>query len=281
MRVITNPATMAEELDRERADGRTIGLVPTMGALHAGHTSLIQRAAAERNVVVVSVFVNPLQFGPHEDFDRYPRDLEADFVIAQAAGAAYVFAPSVADMYPGGFGTIVRVRGITERLEGAARPGHFDGVATIVTKLFDIAGRCHAYFGEKDFQQLQVVRQLVRDLLLPAQIVACPTVREPDGLALSSRNAYLTPKERESAPVLYRALRDGVDAFRSGKCGPSEVRAVMERRASSEPLVDLEYAELVDANTLSRPVDLSLPLRVVIAARFRETGTRLIDNLAV
>jgi pantoate--beta-alanine ligase len=281
VRVITDPAIMAEELDRERADGRTIGLVPTMGALHAGHASLIQRAAAERNAIVVSVFVNPLQFGPHEDFDRYPRRLEADTAIAQAAGAAYVFAPSEADMYPSGFGTIVHVRGITERLEGTARPGHFDGVATVVTKLFAIAGRCHAYFGEKDFQQLQVVRQLVRDLLLPAQIVACPTVREPDGLALSSRNAYLTPKERESAPVLYRALRDGVDAFRSGKCGPSEVRAVMERRVSSEPLVDLEYAELVDANTLSTPVDLSLPLRVVIAARFRETGTRLIDNLAV
>ncbi|MDQ1417560.1 MAG: pantoate--beta-alanine ligase, partial [Acidimicrobiaceae bacterium] len=183
-------------LDAERASGRRIGLVPTMGSLHAGHISLMERAAGECEVVVATLFVNPLQFGPTEDLETYPRDPEGDRAKAEAAGVAYLFAPSQAEMFPDVPVTAVSVAPLTDVLEGAIRPGHFQGVATIVTKLLSLAGPCRAYFGEKDFQQLAVVRRLTADLSLPAEIVGCPTVRALDGLALSSRNAYLTPEER-------------------------------------------------------------------------------------
>jgi pantoate--beta-alanine ligase len=275
---VTDPASMAEVLDAARRDGRSIGLVPTMGALHAGHASLIRRAAAECDRVIVSVFVNPLQFGPAEDLDAYPRRLAADSAVGADAGATWVFAPSQASMYPDGFHTTVHIDGITERLEGAARPGHFDGVTTVVTKLFAITGRCRAYFGEKDFQQLQVVRRLARDLALPVEVIGCPTVRDPDGLALSSRNAYLTPAQRAAAPALHQALQAGARAVRSGAGDPSVVRAVMAGTVAAEPLLSLEYAELVDPDTFRAPAAVDGPVRLLVAARLGRT--RLIDNLA-
>lgn len=196
-------------LDAERAAGRSIGLVPTMGAFHAGHTSLMRTAAVECDVVAATLFVNRLQFGPAEDLATYPRDLEGDLAQAETAGVTYLFAPSEAEMFPEAPITAVTVAGLSDVLEGAARPGHFTGVATIVAKFLALAGTCRAYFGEKDFQQLAVIRRMVADLSLPAEIVGCPIVRDADGLALSSRNAYLTPEQRAVAPALHQALLAG------------------------------------------------------------------------
>src|SRR5438270_4409324 len=217
MHLITTIAAFSEALDAERRAGRVVGLVPTMGALHDGHASLVRRAADECDVVAVTVFVNPLQFGAGEDLDAYPRTLDADVALAERSGASIVFAPTVAEMYGDGTWTTVSVAGeMTSVLEGASRPGHFDGVATVVAKLFAMAGRCRAYFGEKDFQQLAIVRRMATDLSFPVEIVPCPTVRADDGLALSSRNAYLSAEERAAAPVLHRALRAGADAVLAG-----------------------------------------------------------------
>jgi pantoate--beta-alanine ligase len=277
LRVTSDPAAMALELDALRRQGRSVGLVPTMGALHVGHASLIRRAAAECDAVVVSVFVNPLQFGSRDDLDAYPRRLAEDALSAADAGATWVFAPTPAEMYPEGFGTTVHIGGITERMEGAARPGHFDGVTTVVTKLFAVAGRGRAYFGEKDFQQLQVVRRLARDLSLPVEVIGCPTVRAADGLALSSRNARLTPPQRAAAPVLHQALQAGVALVRSGVRDPVAVRAAMVREIAGQPLVVLDYAEVVDPETLAPPTASGGPLRLLVAAR--RGPIRLIDNL--
>jgi pantoate--beta-alanine ligase len=278
VRVITTIAETRAALDDHRQAGGSVGLVPTMGSLHAGHLSLVERAVAERDVVVVSVFVNPLQFGPTEDFAAYPRDLDQDVGLAADIGADLVFAPAVEEMYPGPAVTRVVVGEISEPLEGAARPGHFVGVATVVAKLFSIVGPSSAYFGEKDFQQLQVVTRMAADLSLPVVVVPCPTVRESDGLALSSRNAYLSPAERAAAPVLQRALRAGVDAIeRDGVRDGAEVRRLMAEMIEAEPLARLEYAEVVSAATL-RPVEpLAGSLRLLTAARFGRA--RLIDNV--
>jgi pantoate--beta-alanine ligase len=250
-----------------------------MGALHEGHASLIRRAAAECGVVAVTVFVNPLQFGADEDLAIYPRRLESDRVVAKGAGAGVVFAPPVEEVFPGPVATIVQVRGLSERLEGAQRPGHFAGVATVVAKLFAIAGPCRAYFGEKDFQQLAVVRRMVADLSIPVEVVAGPTVREPDGLALSSRNAYLRPDERAAAPVLYRALRAGALLAAGGERDPDAVRARMAEVVAAEPLAHLDYAEVVAAADLSPLEVVAGEVRLLIAARFG--AARLIDNLGV
>ncbi len=204
--ILDRREAFTKALDAERAAGRRVGLVPTMGALHAGHLSLMTRAAVECDVVVATLFVNPLQFAPTEDLATYPRDPDGDRAKAEAAGVGYLFAPSQAEMFPEPPVTVITVGRLGEVLEGAVRPGHFAGVATIVAKLFSLAGACQAYFGEKDYQQLAVIRRMVADLSLPAEIVACPTVRAADGLALSSRNAYLTPGERAIAPTLYQAL---------------------------------------------------------------------------
>ncbi|MHB8467532.1 MAG: pantoate--beta-alanine ligase, partial [Acidimicrobiales bacterium] len=201
MQVIDTVAGWRKALDAERLAGRAVGLVPTMGALHAGHASLIARAASECDVVGVTVFVNPLQFGAHEDLASYPRSLDADVALAGEHGASYVFAPDVTEMYPRPMLTTVSVPALAGRWEGESRPGHFDGVATVVAKLFAQAGACRAYFGEKDYQQLAVIRRLAADLDLPVDVVGCPTVREPDGLALSSRNVYLDATERAAAPT--------------------------------------------------------------------------------
>ena len=228
MEVVESVAACRAVLDQARAAGRVVGLVPTMGALHDGHTSLLNRARAECDVVAVSIFVNPLQFGDPEDIAHYPRTLERDLVVCAEAGADVVFVPSVPEMYPSwpdAPSTTVSVRGVSEAWEGASRPGHFDGVATVVAKLFTIAGPCRAYFGLKDFQQLAVVRRMARELSLPVEVVGCPIVREPDGLALSSRNVRLSPAERQAATVLSRALAAGRAALAGGERSGAAVAA--------------------------------------------------------
>ncbi|HUF34285.1 MAG TPA: pantoate--beta-alanine ligase [Acidimicrobiales bacterium] len=279
MRVIERIADLTDALEAERAAGRTVGLVPTMGALHDGHASLVARAAAECEVVCTTVFVNPLQFAAGEDLDAYPSDLDGDVRIAGEAGATLVFAPALDEMFPGEVLTTVHVAGLTEVLDGRSRPTHFDGVATVVAKLFAMAGRCRAYFGEKDFQQLAVVRCMAADLSFPVEVVGCPTVRAHDGLALSSRNAYLTPEEREAAPVLVRALRSGAAAIRAGERDPAEVRALMGDIISAEPTAELDHADVVDAATLRTPDTVDGDLRLLVAARFGKA--RLIDNVGV
>ena len=255
---------------------RPLGLVPTMGALHEGHMSLVRRAREENATVVVSIFVNPAQFGPGEDFAAYPRDMDADLARLGEAGVDVVFAPSADEMYPAGFGTYVDVGRIAERLEGAARPGHFRGVATVVCKLLSIVRPDRAYFGSKDAQQGLVIQRLNADLDLGAQIVICSTVREPDGLALSSRNAYLDADERRAAAVLYRALMLG----QSMGGGPAEaVSAAMLDVLSGEPLASVEYVSIADAATLEELDVIDRPALVSLAVRIGTT--RLIDNIVI
>ena len=277
---VTTVAELRERLDGARAEGARVGFVPTMGYLHAGHVSLMDAARAADDLVVVSIFVNPLQFGPAEDLAAYPRDLVGDAACAARAGVDVLFVPSTEAMYPEGtLRTTVTVTDLSAPLEGRARPTHFAGVATVVAKLFAIVGPCRAYFGEKDFQQLVVIRQMARDLSLPADVVGCPTVREVDGLALSSRNAYLTGDERAAAPVVHRALEAGRAAIEGGVREAAVVRSAMRELITAEPLADLDYAEVVDARTL-QPVDpLVGDLRLLAAVRLGRA--RLIDNIGV
>ncbi len=279
MRMIKRIGELAAALDERRSMAHTVGLVATMGALHEGHASLIERAADECDVVAVSVFVNPLQFVPGEDLDDYPQELDTDLVVAEKAGAAIVFAPTADEMFPDDHCTKVQVAGLGEVLEGVHRPGHFDGVATVVAKLLIMAGPGRAYFGEKDFQQLVVVRRLVADLSLPVEVVACPTVRGFDGVALSSRNQYLSVEERDAAVVLHRALRAGAASVVAGERRPGEVVALVAAIVEAEPLVTLDYAAVVDSATLATPEALAGELRLVLAARIGRT--RLIDNVAM
>ncbi len=274
-------------LDSMRRAGQTVGLVPTMGALHEGHGSLIRAAASRCDVVVTTIFVNPLQFAASDDLDAYPRDLQGDCLLADAAGAHMVFAPSVAEMYPlgrHGVLTNVSVAGITDVLDGAARPGHFDGVATVVAKLFAIAGPCVAFFGEKDWQQLAVVRRMAFDLSLPVEIVGSPTVRDADGLALSSRNRYLSPADRASASVVWRALQAGAALVASsvaGEVAPGDVSAAMLEVLNASPVVaSVDYTACVDPLTLKAPSTVDGEVRLLIAARVGrgEATARLIDN---
>jgi pantoate--beta-alanine ligase len=279
VQLIETVETWRKALDGERAAGRTVGLVPTMGYLHDGHASLIRRAVAECDVVGVTLFVNPLQFAANEDLASYPRDLDADQMLVSDCGAAYLFAPSVDEMYPSPVHTTVSVADVSARWEGVVRPTHFAGVATVVTKLLAQAGACRAYFGEKDFQQLAVIRQLVADLSLPAVVVGCATVREPDGLARSSRNVYLAPAHRAAAPVLYRALQAGVGEARRPGASPASVDAAMAGLIATEALVTLDYAAVVDAATLAPATELAGEMRLLVAARIGRT--RLIDNQGV
>ncbi len=279
--VLRTTAAYADAARRAHSDRRSVGVVPTMGALHAGHRSLVERAVRECDVVFVTIFVNPTQFGEAADLASYPRTLAEDLEVASRAGAAYVFAPPDSEIYPDGLGTEPLPPGVGELarpLEGASRPGHFDGVATVVPKLLAPAGPCRAYFGEKDYQQLVVVRRLVGALGLPVEVVPCETVREPDGLALSSRNVRLGPDERLAARSLSQALRAGARALASG-AGAGQVEAAMRAVLEAEPLVESDYAVLVRADTLCPPeaIDASTPLRLLVAARVGEV--RLIDNL--
>ena len=256
---------------RWRGEGLEIGLVPTMGALHAGHLSLIEQARSENAIVVVSVFVNPIQFGPGEDFERYPRDPARDAGLMARAGVDAVYQPPVAVMYPPGSSTRVHAGGIGDPLEGAARPGHFEGVATVVSKLFTGVEPDRAYFGQKDAQQVAVIKRLAADLDFPVEIRVCPTVREPDGLALSSRNAYLSPAERQAAAALSAALRLAAEAFASGERSPERLQGVLRARLEAEPRARIEYAEVVDPATFRSPGTLA-----VLSVRIG--STRLIDN---
>jgi pantoate--beta-alanine ligase len=262
-----------------RAEGKTIGFVPTMGYFHEGHLSLMRRAKAECDLCVVSLFVNPTQFGPSEDFQRYPRDFARDAAMAESVGVDLLFAPEVEEMYPEGYQTYVEVTEVTRRLEGAARPGHFRGVATVCTKLFHIVQADRAYFGKKDYQQLKVIQRMVRDLNIPTEIVPCETVREPDGLAMSSRNVYLKPDERQAATVLYRALCAGRDAILAGRRDAKKVQALVEQVIATEPLVKTEYVDVADAETLEPLTDLRGEVVISLAARVGVA--RLIDNITV
>jgi pantoate--beta-alanine ligase len=276
--VIRAIAMARKVCDAARSAGRTLGFVPTMGAFHDGHASLMRRARDERDHVIVSIFVNPLQFGPGEDLSRYPRDEDRDLSIAGQLGVDVVFAPSVEEMYPTGRPEVTVDPGpLGDRLEGAARPGHFRGVATVVAKLFDVVGPSTAYFGEKDAQQLAVIRRVVRDLSLPVEVQGCPTVREPDGLAISSRNAYLSPEQGEAAGCLFLALSEAAQMARGGERDAASLVAAMAREIGATPEARIDYAAVVDDETFEEVSAIAGPARALVAARFGDT--RLIDNL--
>jgi pantoate--beta-alanine ligase len=279
MITVTTVADVRARADATRAGGGRVGFVPTMGFFHEGHRSLMRAARADNDLVVVSLFVNPTQFGPHEDLDAYPRDLDGDAAAAASEGVDVLFVPGVDDIYPAGACTTVHVDGLTQGLCGRSRPTHFDGVTTVVAKLFSIVGPCRAYFGRKDAQQLAVIRRMTTDLNLPVDVVGCPLVREADGLAMSSRNAYLSPDERDAATVLARGLRVVGDAAASGETDASTLRRVLVETIEAEPVVRLDYAEVVDALSLT-PVATVTGDTLVAVAAFVGT-TRLIDNITI
>jgi pantoate--beta-alanine ligase len=278
VREVASSAELRAATDAARQRGAGVGFVPTMGALHAGHRALLVRARAENDLVVASVFINPLQFGPAEDLASYPRDREADLAVLEAEGVDLAFVPAEGEMWPSPPEVRLRVGGSpAERLEGMHRPGHLDGVVTVVAKLLHLVGPSRAYFGQKDAQQLAVIRRMVDDLAFPNQIVACPTVREPDGLAVSSRNAYLSAPERQRAAVLYRALQAGRAAFLAGRRDPAAVEAAARALLGGQPGVEPDYVALVDAVSFE-PAKQAEPGQVLaIAARVGRT--RLIDNV--
>lgn len=274
--ILSNPAQVQAQVLAWKRQGLTVGLVPTMGYLHEGHASLIRRAAAECDRVVVSVFVNPTQFGPNEDLESYPRDLEHDTLLIKECGGNLVFAPQPADMYGQGTRTWVTVEGLTKELCGRSRPIHFRGVATVVCKLMNIAQPDRAYFGQKDAQQLAVIRQMVSDLNMPVQVVGCPIVRESDGLAKSSRNTYLNAQERQAALVLSRSLAEGRKLLEAGTTDTGRVLARIEEVLKSEPLARIDYVQAVDADTIEPVHKVSGNVLFAIAVYIDKT--RLIDN---
>ncbi len=282
MRLIETVDEMVAQREAWHKEGKTVGLVPTMGYLHQGHLSLAARSRLENDVTVASIFVNPLQFGPKEDFGRYPRNLERDLQLLEAAGVGAVYNPAPAAMYPPGFEASVEVGGITDVLEGAIRPGHFKGVTTVVAKLFNTVGAQRAYFGQKDAQQVAVLRKMVRDLNFPVQLVVCPTFREPDGLAMSSRNVYLSAEERQVAPVLYRALQAAAhlwQTYPANRSGPALRKAMLEVLGSAS-LGRPDYVSAADPLTLQEydgPVSEDRGVLLSLAVRFG--STRLIDNM--
>jgi pantoate--beta-alanine ligase len=270
---------MKEHARQARAESRIIGFVPTMGALHRGHLALVARAKQECSPVIASIFVNPKQFGPKEDLSKYPRTFEADSEKFSHAGVDALFAPEAAEIYPSGFRTYVSVDGLSERLEGRSRPGHFRGVATVVLKLLEIVQPHFAYFGRKDAQQVRIISQMVRDLNLDTEIVVCPIVREPDGLALSSRNAYLDADERRAATVLHRALTAAREELAAGTRDALQLQSTMRRVLETEPLAAVDYAEVVDADAFEPVARISRAAYVVLAVFVGKT--RLIDNLHI
>jgi pantoate--beta-alanine ligase len=272
-------AWMKEYARQARAENRIIGLIPTMGALHEGHLALVKRAKQECSQVITSIFVNPTQFGPKEDLAKYPRTFEADAEKLAAAGVDAIFAPEPADVYPQGFRTYVSVEGLSERLEGRSRPGHFRGVATVVLKLLKIVQPHFAYFGRKDAQQVRIISQMAGDLNLDGEIIVCPIVREPDGLALSSRNTYLQPDERKAATVLYRALTAAREELASGTRDALQLQTTLRNVLQSEPRAAVDYAEIVDANAFEPIIRVTRPCYAVLAVFVGKT--RLIDNLYI
>jgi pantoate--beta-alanine ligase len=275
--VVSNLADLRKAVAAARADGKRVALVPTMGALHEGHLSLVRASQAECRLTVVSIYVNPSQFGPGEDYQRYPRTLEADLeALGTCGGDIAVFVPSNEEVYPPGYDTWVEVGAVTKPLEGECRPGHFRGVATIVLKLFNMAGADVAYFGQKDFQQAAVIRRMAEDLNVPTEVRVCPTVREPDGLAMSSRNAYLDPQSRQRARVLWKSLCLAAEMVEQGQRETAGIRQKMLDLIRSAPDAQIDYVALVDPDTF-QPVDrITGPTLAALAVRIG--GTRLIDN---
>ncbi len=278
MKTVTTSARLRKAVKAARREGKTIGFVPTMGFLHAGHMSLVERARRENDLVVVSIFVNPTQFGPNEDYHAYPRDEKRDLAMLEQAGVDIAFLPAADEMYPKGFSTYVLQEGtLTGTLCGRSRPGHFRGVTTIVAKLFNLVRPDQAYFGQKDAQQVAVIRQMVKDLNFDVRIVDCPIVREPDGLALSSRNTYLDPDQRRDARVISQALFEARAAIESGQRDAAAVRELVRSRIASVPSVMIDYVEVVDADDLT-PLQ-RLRGRVMIAVAVKIGRPRLIDNI--
>jgi pantoate--beta-alanine ligase len=277
--MVTDRAALRQLLDAVRAAGQSIGLVPTMGALHEGHLSLVRRSVSECDTTVVTIFVNPTQFGPTEDLARYPRTLSADLTLLADACADVVFVPDNAAMYPTGFSTYVDPPAVSAPLEGICRPGHFRGVATIVLKLLNLVAPTVAYFGEKDYQQARVIEDMVRDLDLPMTVEVCPIIREPDGLAMSSRNRYMSQDERARALSLSRALRRACELFQQGERSGPRLCEAMRQQLHQGTVTDIEYATIVDPQTLQPPEMVDADCRALIAARVGHT--RLIDNCRV
>lgn len=276
MEVVKTIKEVRAKVNEWRKQGLTVGFVPTMGYLHQGHGSLIKKAAEENDKVVVSIFVNPIQFGPKEDLATYPRDLERDSKVSIDAGASIIFHPDVEEMYEKNLSTYVNVDGITEGLCGEKRPGHFRGVATVVTKLFNIVKPDRAYFGEKDAQQLAVIKRMVRDLSIDVEVIGCPIIREEDGLAMSSRNTYLSAEERSAALVLSRAIKKCDEALKSGKIKVEVLKNIIADEINSTPLSKIDYIEIVDSETLEKVEEVSKSVLIALAVFIGKT--RLIDN---
>ncbi|CUU33736.1 pantothenate synthetase [Armatimonadetes bacterium GXS] len=279
MQILKTIAEVRQWVQECRRAGEAVHFVPTMGYFHEGHLSLMRRAKADGGRVIVSLFVNPLQFGPQEDFERYPRDFERDRAMAESVGVDAMFVPEASEMYPPDFQTQVRVQRLSQPLCGRSRPGHFEGVATVVLKLFHIVTPDRAYFGEKDYQQLRIIQQLVRDLNLTVEIVPCPIVREPDGLAMSSRNVYLTPEERAAATVLYRSLQWAQEQVAQGMRDAHALREQVQAQIAASPYARIDYVEIMDAETLEPLEVIDRPARIAVAAYFGKA--RLIDNMAL
>ena len=271
--IVRTRAELRAALDRV---ARPVGVVPTMGWLHEGHRALMRQARVADATTVVTIFVNPRQFNVADDFTKYPRDEAHDLAICEAEGVDLVFAPPVSEVYPPGFDTVVSVGAVARPLEGAARPGHFEGVATVVAMLFNLVRADHAYFGQKDAQQVMVIRQMAGDLAIPTSVIACPTVREPDGLALSSRNVHLSPVERAAAPVLHRALLAARSRWEAGERSGDVLRATMRATLATEPMAEVEYVSAADATSLAELDEVGGPALLSLAVRFGTT--RLIDN---
>jgi pantoate--beta-alanine ligase len=278
--VVESTEAFREACEKARGSGNILGFVPTMGALHGGHARLLRTARRECGFVALSIFVNPLQFNRHQDLATYPRPLDDDLIMAGSLEVDLVFAPTEDEMYPGGRPEVTVDPGMLgERLEGAARPGHFRGVLTVVAKLLNLVGACRAYFGEKDAQQLELVRRMVRSLDLPATVVSCPTEREPDGLAISSRNALLSPEQRQAGPVLFEALSDAATRARAGERNADVLKAEIARLVGAEPLARLDYVAIVNDATWEEVRDIRVPSRALVAAYFGDV--RLIDNVSL
>ncbi|HEX4949529.1 MAG TPA: pantoate--beta-alanine ligase [Blastocatellia bacterium] len=277
MRIIADATVLQDLTALLSQEQKSIGFVPTMGALHEGHLRLVKAAREQTEVVIASIFVNPTQFGKHEDLSRYPRNLERDKTLLEPLGVDYLFTPSPSDIYPEGYATYVNVEGLGEMLEGASRPGHFRGVATVLTILFNLVRPTRVFMGQKDAQQTIVVKKMVRDLRIPTEIIVLPTVREADGLALSSRNQYLNPQERQAATVLFRALTQAKQLYTHGERDAQTIIRAMLTLIAAEPLATLDYIAINDADTLVPLDDLSL-CNVVISLAVRIGNTRLIDN---
>ena len=277
MELVTDPKELQSYLDQVRVEGKTIGLVPTMGFLHQGHISLIERAVTENDVIITTIFVNPLQFSANEDLSTYPRNIEKDTELCLKAGTNVLFTPAVEEMFCDTVLTSISVSNLSSVLEGVSRPTHFSGVATVVSKLFNIVGPCRAYFGEKDWQQLQIIRKMVIDLSYPVEVIGCPIIRDHDGLALSSRNVYLNSEEREIASIIPQALQNAHERIRAGEKNTQPIKEIISKHILSSSQISVDYIEVVNGESLEPVIQVDEETRVLIAVRIGTT--RLIDNI--